>query len=81
MFTAGPDYHAQLEAYGAAVRRLHHARVSSAPPMRWWSRTAFYSAVAASDVLSNAQWLAEHPKPLGYDYCHVDEGYEFARGD
>jgi alpha-galactosidase len=81
MFTAGPDYHAQLEAYGAAVRRLHHARVSSAPPMGWWSWTAFYSGVTANDVLNNAQWLAEHLKPLGYDYCHVDEGYEYARGD
>ncbi len=81
MFTAGPDYHAELEAYGAAVRRLHRARVSSAPPMGWWSWTAFYSGVTASDVLNNAQWLAEHLKPFGYDYCHVDEGYEFARGD
>ncbi len=81
MFTSGPDYHAQLEAYGAAVKRLHHARVSSAPPLGWWSWTAFYSGVTASDVLNNAQWLAEHLKLLGYDYCHVDEGYEFARGD
>jgi hypothetical protein len=81
MFAAGPDYHAQLEAYGAAVQRLHHARVSSAPPMGWWSWTAFYSGVTANDVLNNAQWLAEHLKPLGYDYCHVDEGYEYARGD
>ncbi|HXJ93462.1 MAG TPA: alpha-galactosidase [Terriglobia bacterium] len=81
MFTAGADYHAQLEAYGAAVERLHHARVSSAPPLGWWSWTAFYSGVTATDVLNNAQWLAEHLKPLGYDYCHVDEGYEIARGD
>ncbi|HEY6293534.1 MAG TPA: alpha-galactosidase [Terriglobia bacterium] len=81
MFAAGPDYHAQLEAYGAAVRRLHHARVSSAPPKGWWSWTAFYSGITQSDVLNNAQWMAEHLKPLGYDYCHIDEGYEIARGD
>jgi alpha-galactosidase len=81
MFAAGPDYHAQLEAYGEAVRRLHHARVSSAPPKGWWSWTAFYSGITESDVLDNAQWLAEHLKPLGYDYCHIDEGYEYARGD
>jgi alpha-galactosidase len=81
MFAAGPDYHAQLEAYGEAVRRLHHARVSSVPPKGWWSWTAFYSGVTESDVLNNAQWLAEHLKPLGYDYCHIDEGYEYARGD
>ena len=29
MFEAGPDYHSQLLAYGDAIRRLHHARVSS----------------------------------------------------
>jgi alpha-galactosidase len=81
MFAAGPDYHAQLQAYGAAVRRLHHARVSSAPPIGWWSWTAFYSSVNQSEVLNNAHFLAEHLKSLGYDYCHVDEGYSYARGD
>lgn len=81
MFTAGPDYHAQLEAYGAAVRRLHHARVSSEPPIGWWSWTAFYSAVTQDKVLANAEWLAKNLKSLGFDYCHVDEGYGYARGD
>jgi len=81
MFTAGPDYHAQLEAYGAAVRRLHHARVSSQPPIGWWSWTAFYSAITQDEVLANAKWMAANLKPLGFDYCHVDEGYGYARGD
>jgi alpha-galactosidase len=81
MFAAGPDYHAQLEDYGAAVRRLHHARVPSTAPMGWWSWTAFYSGVNEGDVLNNAQWLAQNLKSLGYDYCHVDEGYSYARGD
>jgi alpha-galactosidase len=49
--------------------------------MGWWSWTAFYSGVTGADVLNNAQWMAEHLKPLGYDYCHLDEGYEYARGD
>ncbi len=81
MFAAGPDYHSQLEAYGAAVRRLHHARISSAPPIGWWSWTAFYAKITQSEVLANAKWMAENLKPLGYDYCHVDEGYGYARGD
>ena len=81
MFATGPDYHAELEAYGAAVRRLHHARVSSAAPMGWWSWTAFYSAVTQDEVLANARFLAGNLKSLGYDYCHIDEGYGFARGD
>ena len=81
MFATGPDYHAELEAYGEAVRRLHHARVSSASPVGWWSWTAFYSSVTQDEVLANAKFLAANLKSLGYDYCHVDEGYGFARGD
>ncbi|HUX10501.1 MAG TPA: PKD domain-containing protein [Terriglobia bacterium] len=81
MFAAGPDYHALLEAYGAAVRRLHHARVSSMPPMGWWSWTAFYGGMNEGEVLTNAKWLAAHLKSLGFNFCHLDEGYDYARGE
>ena len=81
MFAAGGDYHAQLEAYGEAVRRLGHARVSSQPPMGWWSWTAFYGGINQGEVLTNARWLASHLKKLGYDFCHIDEGYDYARGE
>lgn len=81
MFTAGRNYHAQLEDYGEAVRRLHHARVNTKAPMGWWSWTAFYGGITAGDVLTNADWLKEHLKGLGYNYFHVDEGYEYARGE
>ena len=81
MFAAGGDYHAQLEAYGAAVRRLHHARVSSKPPMGWWSWTAFYGGINQGEVLTNARWLAKHLKKLGFNFCHIDEGYNYARGE
>jgi alpha-galactosidase len=81
MFAAGHDYHAQLEAYGAAIRRLHHARVSSLPPMGWWSWTAFYGGINQGEVLTNARWLAKHLKQLGFNFCHIDEGYDYARGE
>jgi hypothetical protein len=81
MFAAGPNYHAQLEAYGAAVRRLHHARVSSKPPMGWWSWTAFYGGMNEGEVVTNAKWLAKHLKALGFNFCHLDEGYDYARGE
>jgi alpha-galactosidase len=35
MFAAGTDYHAQLEAYGDAIRILHHARVAASNPVGW----------------------------------------------
>ncbi len=81
LFAAGPHYHAQLEAYGAAVRQYDHARVSSPAPMGWWSWTAFYAGVNAGEVLTNAHWLAQHLKLLGYNYCHIDEGWDYARGE
>ncbi|MEJ2007170.1 MAG: PKD domain-containing protein [Acidobacteriota bacterium] len=81
MFAAGHHYHAQLEAYGAAVRRLHHALVSDKPPMGWWSWTAFYGGINQGEVMTNARWLAKHLKSLGYDYFHIDEGYDYARGE
>ena len=81
MFAAGPDYHAQLEAYGAAVRQLQHARVTSKPPMGWWSWTAFYGGINQGEVMTNARWLANHLKRLGFNFCHIDEGYDYARGE
>jgi alpha-galactosidase len=81
MFAAGKDYYAQLEAYGSAVRRLHHARVNTEAPIGWWSWTAFYGGINEGDVFTNADWLASHLKQLGYNYFHIDEGYEYARGE
>ncbi|HET7099686.1 MAG TPA: glycoside hydrolase family 36 protein, partial [Terriglobia bacterium] len=81
MFAAGADYYSQLEAYGAAVRKLHHARVSSKPPMGWWSWTAFYGGMNEDEVLTNANWLAKHLEKLGFNFCHLDEGYDYARGE
>ncbi len=81
MFAAGGDCHAQLDAYGEAIRRLHHARVSGSNLTGWWSWTAFYGGITEGTALTNAHWLAEHLKGLGYDYFHIDEGYQYARGE
>lgn len=77
----GGDYHAQLERYGAWIRTLHHARVSSPSFMGWWSWTAYYFGLNEATAWSNAQWLAQHLMPLGYTFFHIDEGYQFARGE
>jgi hypothetical protein len=81
MLAAGPDYHNQLLAYGDAIRRLHHARVSAETPIGWWSWTAFYGTINEGETLANADWQAEHLKSLGYKYFQVDEGYQYARGE
>jgi len=82
MFAAGPDYLKQLENYGKAVRRLHHLHFTNQDdPMGWWSWTAFYAGINAGEALTNGRWLASHLKFLGYKYFHIDEGYEYARGE
>ena len=81
LFEAGPNYHAQLLAYGDAVRHWRHARVSSETPIGWWSWTVYYGAINEGEVLANADWQAEHVKSLGYKYFQIDEGYQYARGE
>ena len=81
MFEAGPGYHDQLLAYGDAVCRLHHARVSSETPIGWWSWTVYYGAINEGEVLANSDWQAKHLKSLGYKYFQIDEGYQYARGE
>lgn len=82
MIAVGPGFLPPLQRYGAAVRQLHGTHFSCADaPTGWWSWTAFYGGITAGEVWTNAQWLAAHLKDLGYDYVHVDEGYDYARGE
>jgi hypothetical protein len=81
LLSADTDYHHQLETYGSLIRQLHHARVTAPTPMGWWSWTAYYFGLNEGAALTNAQWLAQHLKSLGYDFFHIDEGYQYARGE
>ena len=81
LFSVSGDYHNQLETYARLVRDLHHARVTAPTPIGWWSWTAYYFGLNEGTALTNAQWLSEHLKPLGYTFFHMDEGYQFARGE
>ncbi|ABF39947.1 glycoside hydrolase/PKD [Candidatus Koribacter versatilis Ellin345] len=81
MLAIGGDYHAQLLAYGDAIRRLHHARVNGETPVGWWSWTAYYGAINQGEVLANADWLSQNLASLGYTFFQVDEGYQYARGE
>jgi alpha-galactosidase len=81
MISLSSDYHAQLETYGDVIRTMHHARVGGPTPIGWWSWTAYYFGITEGAALTNAQFLASHLKDAGYDFFHIDEGYQFARGD
>ncbi|MGC2212179.1 MAG: PKD domain-containing protein [Silvibacterium sp.] len=81
MFALGNNYYSILDTYGNAIRLLHHSRSGTGPMLGWWSWTAFYSDITEGNSWSNAQWLAEHLKHLGFNYFHLDLGYAYARGE
>lgn len=81
LFSIDSNYHRQLETYGAIIRKLHHARVSASTPMGWWSWTAYYFGLDEGTALTNAEWEAQHLTALGYNFFHIDEGYQYARGE
>ena len=81
LFSVSNNYHEQLETYGRLIRELHHARVTAPTPLGWWSWTAYYFGLNQGTGLTNAQWLAQHLKPLGFTFAHMDEGYQYARGE
>ena len=81
MASLSSDYHAQLESYGEAIRHLHLARISAATPLGWWSWTAYYFGLTEGPALTNAEFLAAHLRDSGYNFFHIDEGYQYARGD
>ncbi|HZC42683.1 MAG TPA: alpha-galactosidase, partial [Acidobacteriaceae bacterium] len=81
LLSVDSDYHHQLTTYGTLIRQLHHPRASAPTPMGWWSWTAYYFGLNSGTALTNAQWESQHLKSLGYDFFHIDEGYQYARGE
>ncbi|HET9792691.1 MAG TPA: melibiase, partial [Candidatus Angelobacter sp.] len=76
LLSLGTDYHRQLETYAHIIRQMHHPRISAPSPMGWWSWTAYYFGLSSGTALTNAAWEAQHLKQLGYDFFHIDEGYQ-----
>jgi alpha-galactosidase len=81
VISTGVDYLNQLEVYGSLIRRLHHPRAIARTPVGWWSWTAYYFGLDQGTALTNATWLAQNLKNLGYSFFHIDEGYQYARGE
>ena len=81
LISSGADYLDQLKTYGRLIRQLHHPREITTSPAGWWSWTAYYFGLNQGTALTNAAWLAENLKELGYRFFHIDEGYQYARGE
>jgi melibiase-like protein/alpha galactosidase C-like protein len=48
----------------------------SRPPMVWGSWTSYYDQVKEEDIVRNADWIAAHLKPYGFQYVQLDDGYD-----
>ena len=81
LFGVGDSPVEQLKTYGRLIRELHHARVSAQVPLGWWSWTAYYFGLNEGAAMTNALWLAQNLKAYGYTFFHIDEGYQYARGE
>jgi hypothetical protein len=46
------------------------------PPMVWRSWTSYFGEVTEAAVATNADWIAEHLKPYGFQYVQLDDGYD-----
>ena len=80
-FSVGQDYHGQLENYGEAIRELYKPRIPREAPWGWWSWTAYYFGLSQATALTNAEWLSQNLRDLGFDYFHIDAGYSYADGE
>jgi len=45
-------------------------------PTVWCSWTSYYGDVTEQAVIQNADWIAEHLKPYGFQYVQLDDGYD-----
>lgn len=82
MFAVADDYHAALENYGAAIRKLHDARVNGPSLMGWWTSPMEYNTtVNEGQAYTNIEWLAQHLKQLGYDFIQIDSPYTYSLGE
>jgi hypothetical protein len=46
------------------------------PPTIWCSWTSYYAEVTEEDMVKNADWIAEHLLPWGFQYVQLDDGYD-----
>jgi len=47
-----------------------------AAPMVWSSWTSYYEDVTETDMTLNADWIASHLLPYGFEYVELDDGYD-----
>ena len=54
---------------------LESPRLAPTPPMGWNSWDSYGRSITEANIKANADWMAKHLKPLGWQYIVVDEGW------
>lgn len=78
---AGSSFLELLDNYGQAVRIWHDVHLTMPAPIGWWSWGAYRNGLDSGAALTNATWLAQHLRRYGFDYFHMDDGYQYDRGE
>jgi len=50
-------------------------RLAATPPMGWNSWDSYGLTITEAEYKANAEWMAKHLKPFGWQYAVVDEGW------
>ena len=50
-------------------------RLAATPPMGWNSWDSYGLTITEAEFKANADWMAKHLKPLGWQYAVIDEGW------
>ncbi|HLH02658.1 MAG TPA: alpha-galactosidase [Bryobacteraceae bacterium] len=74
LLRARPDYF--TKELGVPFYTPFDDTVFHTAPMVWSSWTSYYEAVTEHDIVRNADWLAEHLKPYGFQFVQLDDGYD-----
>jgi alpha-galactosidase len=51
------------------------APLAATPPMGWNSWDSYGLTITEAEYEANAEWMAKHLKPFGWEYAVVDEGW------
>ena len=61
-----------LSTSAASSAQANSPNLAPTPPMGWNSWDGYGTTIKESEVKANAQWVAEHLKPYGWQYVVVD---------
>jgi len=74
MVRVTPDYYTKV--LGVPSYTPFDDSVFKRAPQVWCSWTSYYADVRESDIVNNADWLAENLAPYGFEYVQIDDGYD-----